>query len=104
MSTVDGFEMRTLTVFYKDRLTNVQILLLEKTDIDDLVRDRSSLAADAARAHDESEDARRLADQERAKASEILAKINAKADGEAPPLPSVYLSASKKPGKLDFQT
>jgi ATP-dependent Lon protease len=106
LALADGYELRTLTVFYKDRLTNVQILLPEKTDIDDLVRDRSSLAADAARAHDMVQEARRFTEREEkeraAKASELFAQVNAKADGEAPP-PSVYPSTTKRHGKPDFQ-
>jgi ATP-dependent Lon protease len=97
LALADGFEMRTLTVFYKDRLTNVQILLPEKTDIDDLVRDRSSLAADAARAQDMIEKARRFTEKQEEE------RAAAKADAEAPP-PSVYPGASKRRGKPDFQT
>jgi len=97
-----GFELRHVTVFFNDRLAHAQLLLPAGSATDNLVDARSKAAVEAARDHDESADARRLAEEERKKASALFAKVAAKEDGEAPP-PKPPLSAFKKSGKPDFQ-
>jgi len=102
LAAAAGFELLNVTVFFNERLAHAQLLLPAGSATDDLVDVRSKAAVEAARDHDESAEARRLAEEERLKASAIFAKINAKADGEAPP-PKPPLSAFKKSGKPDVQ-
>jgi flagellar biosynthesis GTPase FlhF len=100
LAAAAGFEVRTLAIFFNDRLAHAQLLLPVGPTIDDLVLSRGEAAAEAARAFDLQVDVRRRADEERRKASAIFASIQAKEDGEPPP-PNPPRSSFKKHGKLD---
>ena len=89
-----GFEVRTLTVFFKDRMVYVKLMLPIGPITDELVLNRSKVAAASADAFDE----RHREDEKRRKA-EAFARINAK-ESPDPPLPNP-LRSSSKPGKLD---
>jgi ATP-dependent Lon protease len=92
----EGFEERTLTVFFQDRLVNVKLLLPDSPAIDKLVRSRCQAAADAAREFDEQLAAQR-------KTAALIAKLDAEAAKEdcSAPVPSITQSRHKKFGELD---
>jgi ATP-dependent Lon protease len=94
-----GFEERTLTVFFNDRLVHAQLLLPIGPTTDDLVDKRREVAAEAARTFDARAEEQRYADEERRKAA-AFASLNAKENGEAP-LPNPPRNSFKKNGKLD---
>jgi ubiquitin len=76
-----GFEERTLTVFFNDRLVHAQLLLPIGPTTDDLVDKRREVAAEAARTFDTRAEEQRYADEERRKAA-AFAILNAKENGD----------------------
>ena len=103
LALAEGFEVRTLVLFFKDRLAQAQLLLPIGPTTDDLVRQRCEIATELARVFDEQADARRAAAEESRRA---LAYVSAqgKKDAESalsPPGPT--RSSVKKPSKFDIE-
>lgn len=101
--SVSGFEPRTITIFFRERLSNVELMLPISPATDELVRQRTEAGAESARVFDEQADARRAAAEESRRA---LAYVSAqgKKDAESalsPPGPT--RSNAKKSSRFDVQ-